>query len=483
MWIYSMRDVLSLLQQDGYFHEGIPMRGEHRCSCPKCGGKKIDKCFKIDLDTESYGCFKCGWVGKYSQNLYADLNGIDRASASKEIMGRLGIDPTAAYPKRERKITPMNDSIETEAEVASVDVRNKVYRTTLRCLNLSDKHKNDLLNRGLTEREISELGYKTFPGEASGKEAAVKTVWKITDQLKEKKFNPEGCAGFYKTKNKNLWFCKIPKNDVIMVKYMSFDNKLTGFQQRRNNEDLREGDEKYLWWSSKKENHGAKPAGMIHYAVDFEKTEEGYKPKLFTGASGEKYMCITEGAMKGDIAHMISGKPFICLPGVGIYKDLIADLPRLKELGVTTFMICYDTDQLMNINVLRHQQKLAELLVEAGFKVKNGTVWDLKYKTVQGDVKKFSLEDDFVFTPKTLKEAVEDEKLESILNELSASGRSNLFLAISDRFDKESKELYSKLLLAAKKGGFKSCKYVQYKITYKGIDDFYAGTQRNVEYI
>ena len=480
-WSYSMRDVLSLLQADGYITERIPAGGEFRCSCPKCGkGKKIDRSFCVDLDKEIYHCFKCDFSGKFPQNLYADLNNIDRGEANKEILSRLGIDTKTAYKPRTRKVSEPNASIDAEAVIAPAEKRDKVYRTILKNLYLSDKHKEDLLNRGLTEREISELGYKTLPGDNED----MKTIWGCLDALKNNKLDPEGCAGLFKTPKKNMWMLKAPKKNVILVKQMSFDAKLTGFQMRRNSEDLREGDEKYLWWSTKNDNHGARPAGMVHYAVDFEKNSEGaFQPKIYEGKSGEKYMCITEGAMKGDIAHMISGKPFVCIPGVGILKDLEADLPKLKALGVTTFIICYDTDQLMNMNVLKHQETLAKMLIDNGFKVKNGTIWDITYKTVSGSFQKFDVDSDFVFTSKTLKEAIEEERLESILDEIAAYGRIHVYFAVSETFTKEDREMYKKLLEAAKKAKFKSCKYVQYKITYKGIDDFYAGTQRNIEYV
>lgn len=489
-WFYSMKDVLGLLQADGYITERIPNSGELRCSCPKCGnGKKISRNFSVNLDSEVFHCFSCDFGGRFSQNLYAELNNIDRASANKEIMSRLGIDTSTAYPKRVRQISEPVASISADAEIAPVEVRDKVYRTTLRTLALTNKHKEDLLNRGLTEREISELGYKTFPGDD------VQTVWKILDALKDNKLDPEGCAGFYRTSKQNKWFCKYPKKDMIMVKYMSFDKKLTGFQMRCNDEDLRRFDEesqsyvglypeKYMWWSTKSDNHGVKPAGMIHYACEFEKNDkEKWQPKLFEGKSGEKYMCITEGAMKGDIAHMISGKPFICLPGVSIRRDLEKDLPKLKEIGVTTFIICFDIDQLMNINVLRQADTLAKMLTDNGFKVKNGTIWDITYKTVSGNFQKFDLDYDFVFTSKTLQEAIDDEKLESIMDELISYGRINVFFAVSDSFSKEDRKRYSELLKLAKNKQIKSCKYVQYSIKYKGVDDFFAGTQRNVEYV
>ena len=223
---------------------------------------------------------------------------------------------------------------------------------------------------------------------------------------------------------------------------------------------------------------------MIHYACDFEiNTNGAWQPKVFEGKSGEKYMCITEGAMKGDIAHMISGKPFICIPGVSIHKDLEKDLPKLKKIGVTTFIICFDADQLMNINVLKQNKKLSEMLMAHGFKVKNGTLWNLTYKTILNNYKKFDLFYDFIFTSKTLKKAIEEKKLNDILDELISLGRLNIFFVLSDRFTKEDKERYSELLKLAKSKNMKSCKYVQYSIKYKGVDDFFAGTQRNVKYV
>ncbi len=480
-YIYSMSQVLNILAQDyGYTQFNTPLRGtEVRCRCPKCAGKKIEKNFGINLDSEIYNCFSCGFSGRFSTNLYADLLGIDRAEANKEIMGRLGITKDQAYPKRERKAQEVRDVIETDAAYeAPIEIKDKVNRQLLRCLKLSERHLNDMLDRGLTEREVSELGYKTFPGDD------MKTVWGILDSYKEKGLNPDGVAGHFLTPKKAQWMINYPKKDVIMVKYMTFDNKLSGFQERRNNEDVKPGEEKYYWFTSNGKNHGSKPSHMVHYACDFEKNEKGeFQPKLFAGKSGRKYMCITEGAMKADIAHMISGKPFIAVPGVGILKGLEKDLPRLKELGVTDFIICYDTDQIMNINVLKNQEKLEKMLYDAGFKVQNGTIWDLVYEKVDGTKAKFDTAEDFVFTRKTLTKAIENELLGSVLDDVKKLGRNSLYFAVSDTFSKEDRELYSVLLSKAKTAKFASCKYVKYKITYKGVDDFYAGAKRNVVYV
>ena len=480
-YIYSMSQVLNILAQDyGYTQFNTALKGtEIRCRCPKCGGKKIEKNFGVNLDNEIYNCFSCGFSGRFSTNLYAELLGIDRAEANKEIMGRLGITKDQAYPRRQRKAPEVRDSVEAETVYeAPIEMKDKVNRCMLRTLSLSERHLKDMLDRGLTEREVSELGYKTLPGDD------IKTVWKIEDAIKENKLSPEGVAGHYLTPKKAQWILNYPKKDVILVKYMTMDNKLAAFQERKNNEDLRPGEEKYCWLTSNGKNHGSKPSQMVHYAVDFEKDEDGnYRPKLFEGQSGKKYMCITEGAMKADIAHMISGKPFIALPGVGILKGLEKDLPRLKELGVSDFIICYDTDQIMNINVLKNLEKLEKMLYDAGFKVQNGTIWDLVYEKVDGKKAKFSLDSDFVFTRKTLKKAIEDETLDSVLEDVMKLGRNSLYFAIPDVFSKEDRDLYSTLLNKAKTAKFKSCRYVRYKITYKGVDDFYAGQKRNVVYV
>ena len=119
-WIYSMKDVLSLLQHDGYIRENIPNSGEFRCSCPSCGGgKKIDRSFCVDLDTETYHCFKCELKGRFSQNLYAELHNMDKISAKKEIMSRLGIDTRTAFPKIKRYISePAASIIDANADIA-----------------------------------------------------------------------------------------------------------------------------------------------------------------------------------------------------------------------------------------------------------------------------------------------------------------------------------------------------------------------------
>ena len=39
---------------------------------------------------------------------------------------------------------------------------------------------------------------------------------------------------------------------------------------------------------------------------------------------GDKIVFVTEGPLKGDIAHALSGRTFVCVPGVNQYANLPA---------------------------------------------------------------------------------------------------------------------------------------------------------------
>ena len=46
---------------------------------------------------------------------------------------------------------------ENEIQMASIAKRDRIYRRLISDLTLSDKHKKDLMNRGLSEKEIESL--------------------------------------------------------------------------------------------------------------------------------------------------------------------------------------------------------------------------------------------------------------------------------------------------------------------------------------
>lgn len=472
---YTMSDVLSLCN--------IPhKRGtEIRIPCPFCGKKnKLDTNMGINMETQVYSCFSNpDHRGKFAVTFYAKYFGISNADAHKEICSQLGINPKMNYEHRTREIPKVEASVDLhEGETAPLDDRDKTYRTLFSMFTLDPLDKEELLNRGLTQEEIELLGYKSTTSDD------IKVYFDITKRLEDAGCKLDGVAGFYRSKSKNYpMFNYYYKG--IMVPYVSFEKKITSYQIRRRKEEP-----KYMWQTSVSTEefiriNGVSPTGNVHYACDFAKDKDGnYYPIPKDGASGKKYMCITEGAMKADIAHCISGIPFIGVAGTNATQSLIDDLPRLKEIGVTDFLMCFDEDQLVNVNVLSSLNKLSNQLFEAGFNVQNGSVWNIIYKEYKGDYAKFDIMSDFVFTPETLQNAIADKRLSDILKSLFELGRTNIYFALFDNnITQEDRENYKVLLELAKERKFASCKFVQWKLQYKGIDDFYAGTERNIEYV
>lgn len=479
-WPYRISDVMGLLSMQ------TPKSKSVRVACPFCGNTKSERTLSVDTETEVFHCFRCGESGRSGAVLYSKVMSMSTKDAHHEICSALGIDEKGSMKERVRIVAPIAASIDTkETPVASAELRDLAYSKMLSILPLSAEHKEKLLERGLFEGEIDELGYKSLVKTEDGKEQ-----FKIPETITKENISVNGVPGFYRTKNKGIPILNIING--ITVPYIDVNGNITGIQIRRNDEDIKEGESKYYWLSSKEKLGGTKPAGMIHYACDFLE-ENGKKFPLFKkGKNGLTYALITEGAMKADITHKISGLPVIAIPGVSILKGLEADLPRLKELGVSGFCICFDKDQITNLNVLKAQERLAQTLAAAGFEVKNATTWDnsyLRMASIEGKAEYvlsgFSNELDFAFTPKTLSEAIEDERLGQILMDLIEMGRKTIILAFEDKEmvkDPKNKEMYKTLYKMAKEMGF-ACSYGIWELLHKGIDDFYAEMERNVKYI
>ena len=49
------------------------------------------------------------------------------------------------------------------ANMASIEERDKTYRAFLSCLTLSDEHRENFRKRGLSDEQIDELGVKSIP--------------------------------------------------------------------------------------------------------------------------------------------------------------------------------------------------------------------------------------------------------------------------------------------------------------------------------
>jgi len=276
--------------------------------------------FYVNARTTTCYCHKCGWEGNLV-TLYAELKKSDSRTARRE----LGLPDDPAPPKM--------------SNVAPVEHRDLVYREFLRVLSLYPEHRQDLLRRGLDEAAIFRNGYKSVPRDPRAR-------WKIARHLVWKGLALEGVPGFFEKTGRYgpYWDFFAPAGYLIPVR-----NERGQIQALK----VRLDAWKYVWFSSEGYPKGACSGTPPHY----------------TGGTGK--VCVTEGPLKADVAHHLSGgKPFVGTGGVHATKG-VPDL--LKSLGVLDVLVAFDADQGANPNVRKALQEFLEELRKKGFRPQSVT--------------------------------------------------------------------------------------------------------------
>ena len=284
--------------------------------CPLCGEKKG----KLNLNTKKnvFKCNRCGESGGML-SLYGKIYGLDNQTACKEIKDALGRNEQApAYQVRKLEIAPKEPEI-PNAMPAPDDVRHKTYSMFFSMLVLADTHRQNLLKRGFTDRQIEENGYKSTP---------VFGFKKLTRKLLEAGCTVEGVPGFYQDKDGEWTIHFSNKSSGFLVPVRNIDGLIVGAQIRL---DHPYDGRKYIWLSSTNFPMGTSSGSPVHLA----------------GSPGEKTVFVTEGPLKGDLAHALSGRTFGCVPGANQYANLPPFLNAMKRMGTQSVYEAYDMDKLL----------------------------------------------------------------------------------------------------------------------------------------
>lgn len=475
--------------EDVLRYDGVEFRGGTRTIrtyCPFCSGKKVNKNFSVSFDTEKFNCFSCGVSGRGAITFHSLLHNITTKEAYADLCDKFGYTNNCSEPvKRERTVT--HYEVAEESNEASPEVKNRTYLMMLENMKLSDKHRTDLIARGFNDLEINTLGYVTYP---SMKEKGItQEYFNIPKKLLEYDCTLAGVPGFYKTKNKGVWaLCK--RKEGIVVPYHSFHNEIVCMQLRKNDDELLRDEEtgevenKYSWISSSGYQEGCKASTAVHYACDFA-WDQG-KKEFYPMIPNHKIL-LTEGAMKGDLTHAISGMPLMCLPGVSSANEAIkADIPLLKSIGVDTIVNAYDMDRVMNIHVAEALHKIKGIIEQGGLKTEE-LYWSNEMVSLQGEHFKMNVKDTFVFTPETLKSALEaeskDRQVPGLLQRIKKIDKTKVIFAIPDSkaITEEVKKNCSVLIESCKKDGI-PCMPAFWSLKLKGIDDYFAHNKRGVSY-
>lgn len=283
--------------------------------CPFCGERKG----KLNINTQKqvFRCNRCGASGGMLR-LYGDLYNVTHKEAFDEICCALHLETTDQYEIRQKQ--KADPAAVENADLASLEVRNRTYSLLLSYLTLSEKHREDLKARGLTDEQIDTQRYRSVP--VFGYKSLVK------------KLLAEGCVvkgvpGFYMDKDGEWTINLSAKKTGFLIPVCVHDN-IQGFQIRL---DRPKEGQKYIWLSSVNYSQGVSSGSPVHVIGDLDK----------------KNIYITEGALKGTIAHYLSGETYVCLAGVNQYRNLEPLLSELKAYGIQKVCEAYDMDKKMQI--------------------------------------------------------------------------------------------------------------------------------------
>lgn len=333
-----MWDVISLL--------GIPMppsgRSSYYVQCPCCDESLREKHLNINLKKDVFRCPRCGISGGIF-DLYSLYTNVPRDKVREALVERLGIpEDTKQRPKK-----TVEPQAKPECPLMDIDSRHATYSALLSKLSLAADHRENLLNRGLTDADIERLGYKTTP---------VVGMSAIAKQLRTEGYYLGGVPGFYRDASGSWSF--IHEKRGILIPVRDRQGRIQGLQIRRDNVQKR----KFRWVSSTELEDGCKAEGWTHLVGPV-----------------RPIMVLTEGPMKADVIHALTGLTVLAVPGVNTLTQLELTLKELRQEGLVEIKTAFDMDFLTNHHVQNGYNNLLQLLGDMGFRY--GTyLWDPRYK-------------------------------------------------------------------------------------------------------
>lgn len=236
---------------------------------------------------------------------------------------------------------------QSHTERAEPSTLDQVYRALLALLPLSGAHRRPLRQRGLSDRDIVQRGYRTLA--ADGRTIRAR-------QLLEH-FGPDVCItipGLYvHTQGARRWW-GLAGAPGLVIPVRDRQGQVVGLKVRADHPG--EGP-KYTYLSSTKHG-GPGPGAPVHVPL-----HDGLLAQTIR---------LTEGELKADVATALSGLWTLSVAGVSAWRPT---LPLVHQLEVTTVYLAFDADWRTNVHVARAFAGLAAALTSAGVEVRV-EVWE-----------------------------------------------------------------------------------------------------------
>ncbi len=224
--------------------------------------------------------------------------------------------------------------------------RDRVWRELSERLRLNERH-------ALPEQRNYQQPVEISLADADTRH---RTYSELVRRVLETGADPQGVPGFFRTKAG--WWSFVHQRSGILIPVRDVQGRIQGLQLRLDNTENR----KFRWISSVELTGGCGSPAWTH----------------LDGKPG-KMVVLTEGPMKADVIHALSGLTVLAVPGVNALQRLEESLTELRTQGVREIKTAFDMDYITNCYVQSAYEKLMALLGRMGFRY--GTyVWDPSYK-------------------------------------------------------------------------------------------------------
>lgn len=329
--------------------------------CPICGDRRGKMGLYLELNT--WRCWHCGESGGMLP-LYSRVHGISNSEAYWEICDALAIDGSA-----EGRLAPTYPIKEPSPKDAASDKApdeeiHRTLTTLLSLLTLTPAHREHLRTvRGLTDEDIDGFGFKSTPPS--------QLCRPLTQRLIQAGCRVQGVPGFY-VNNYGKWTVKFyTRTSGILIPLRGVDGLLHGLQIRLDN-PIRDKDDppdkqgaKYLPLTSTGKTQGVSAGTPVH----------------FIGDPHARVVYVTEGALKADIVHALTGRTFVATVGANNTNGLDEVFAFLHRNGTEEIIEAEDMDKYRNPGVNRGAAAVYQLARKNGM-ICRRLNWNPNYKGI-----------------------------------------------------------------------------------------------------
>ena len=353
---FTIMDVASLLRLN------VRRRGGSRvvyADCPICGDRRGK--FALYPSINTWRCWHCGEHGGMLP-LYGRLHGISNSEAYREICDSLATDGFPSAPAYQIKAPSPKD-----APLSDKAPDQDIHRTLtalMSLLTLTPAHREHLRTvRGLTDDDIASFGFKSTP--------PVQMCRALTERLIKQGCRVQGIPGFYVDKC-GKWTVKFyTRTSGILIPLRGVDGLLHGLQIRLDHPIRDEKDPpdkqgaKYLPLTSTGKSQGVSSGCPIH----------------FVGDPHARVVYVTEGALKADIVHALTGRALIATMGANNPNGLDELFSFLSRNGTKEIIEAEDMDKYRNVEVNRGAAVVYQLARKNGMACRRLN-WNPNYKGI-----------------------------------------------------------------------------------------------------